>query len=345
MKAFISHSSLDKPLARKIADEIKVRGHEVWLDERDLGPGQPLASALADALVDIDVFVILLTKNSVSSPWVTYELNQALPLVIQNSVRVLPLKFDAIEIPNALIGFIYADCSNRGGLIKALNFAFVSAGLNLPLSQMELQERFEKRTKPEFCIRLIRSTDLTVTQALGPSTRKYVALGDYFEQCGRPLREILTNLFVGKYLDTLLEPDDDWSVIVIEAGELYEEKLNLMPGTWKSVYRLMSGHGRLDIFSTAKYYDNLGKPPRNYWDGNQRAWYDRVREELDKFGYPYAKGEKLLEDIFGIRSVCFWGEGKGPNSSRIFFARNLQLADVRHWIVNLGKPTDGNILH
>lgn len=345
MKAFISHSSLDKPLAREIADEIRMRGHEVWLDERDLGPGQQLATALADALKNIDVFVIILTKNSVSSPWVTYELNQVLPLVVRNSVRVLPLKFDEIEIPSALSGFIYTDCANRDELKRALNFAFVSSGLHLPLSQLELQERFEKRTPPEFCVRLIRSADLAVTQTLGPSIRKYVALGDYFEQCGRPLREIMTNLFVGQYLDTFVEPEDDWSVIVIEAGAIYKKKLDLMPGTWKSVYRLMSGHGRLEYFSTAKYYEDLGDPPRDYWDGNHRVWYDRVREELKTYGYPNAEGEKLLEDVFGILSVCFTGEGKGSDSSRIWFSLNLQLTEVEHWVVNLGKPKDGNILN
>jgi uncharacterized membrane protein YecN with MAPEG domain len=67
MKAFISHSSTDKPLVREIADEIRVRGHEVWLDERDLVPGQSLASALSNALEYIDIFIIVLTKNSVSS--------------------------------------------------------------------------------------------------------------------------------------------------------------------------------------------------------------------------------------------------------------------------------------
>lgn len=345
MKAFISHSSIDKPLAREIADEIRVRGHDVWLDERDLGPGHPLASALAEALTEIDVFVILVTQNSVSSPWVVYELNQVIALVVRNSVRVLPLKFDGAEIPSVLSGFIYADCSIPDGLRRALNLTFTSARLRLPLAQSELQDRFEKRMVPEFCVRLIRSTDLSANQTLGPSAREYVALGDYFEQCGRPLRDIMTNLFVGRYLEELLEPADAWSAVVFEAGHLYEQKLDLLPGTWKAIYRVLSDRRRLGICLTAKYHDDLGMPPRDYWEGNHREWYDRVRSELQRNGYPLSEDEKFLEGAFGIRSMCFRGDGRGPGSSRIFFALNLPLSDTRHWVVDLGKPTEGRTLN
>ena len=166
------------------------------------------------------------------------EFNQVIPSLAQNSVRVLPLKFDEIKIPSVLSGFIYADCSNRDGLKWALYLAFTSATLHLPLTQGELQERFRKSNTPEFCVRIIRSSDLGATSTLGPLSRKYVALGDYFEQCGRPLRDIMTNLFVGKYLEELLGPNDNWSAVVIEAGILYGQNLIycLAPGRQSIAY-------------------------------------------------------------------------------------------------------------
>lgn len=344
MKAFISHSSVDKPLARQVADEIRVRGHDVWLDERDLGPGQPLAAALSEALQEIDVFVIILTENSVASPWVSYELNQAISMVVGSTVRILPLKFDAAEVPSSLGGFIYADCSNCDGLKRALNLTFTSASLRLPLAKSEIESRYKERVLPEFCLRLVRSDDLSTNGSLGHSSRQYVALGDYFEQCGRPLRDIMANLFVGKYLDELIEPDDEWSAIVIAAGDLYQQKLDLLAGTWKSVYRILTDRRRLNVCAPGQFTTDLGSPPRDYWEGDQRSWMDGVRTELQSHGYPLYEDEKFLADTFGIRSMCFDGSGRGPAGSRIFFSRNLPLTGIDHWVVSLGKPTQGNVL-
>ncbi len=42
MKVFISHSSLDKDIARRIAEQYRSRGVGVWIDEGELGPGDSL---------------------------------------------------------------------------------------------------------------------------------------------------------------------------------------------------------------------------------------------------------------------------------------------------------------
>jgi TIR domain len=285
MKAFISHSSIDKPLARQVADEIRVRGHDVWLDERDLGAGQPLGSTLSEALSDIDVFVIILTENSVASPWVLFELNQAIPMVVSSATRMLPLKFDSTDVPSSLRGFIYADCSSWDGLKRALNLTFASASFTLPLSPSEIDVRYAERVMPEFCIRLVLTADLSNTDSLGSSSRQYVALGDYFEQCGRPLRDIMENLFVAKYLDAFLKPDDKWSAVVIAAGALYEKKLDLLPGTWKSIYRVLTDRRRLNLCTPSQFHSDLGSPPRDYWEGDQTSWMYAVRSELHTHGY------------------------------------------------------------
>jgi TIR domain len=129
MKAFLSYSSKDKSLVREIADEIRVRGGAVWLDERELSAGTPLASALSAALNDIDIFVILITENSVTSPWVKYEIDQVMPVVIERSIRVLPLRFGNAPIPPTLHGYLYADGSNPDALRRAINLAFASSNI------------------------------------------------------------------------------------------------------------------------------------------------------------------------------------------------------------------------
>jgi hypothetical protein len=343
MKAFLSHSSADKPLAREIAQEIRARGHEVWLDERELQLGQPLASALSEAMRTIDAFVVVLTANSVASKWVSFELAQALPLAVESAVRMVPLKFGDITVPALLRGYIFADCSSPDGLRRALNLAFLKS----PLDRDEISSRFERRVVPEYCVRLVPSDQLSCSGTLGPAVRKYVGVGDYMEQCGRTLHEILSNLLSGATLDNLIEPDGAFSAVVFEAGSLFRKKLDLLPATWKAVYRILTDHRRLNVWSPAQYYADLGPPPRDYWD-SPPEWSVHLSEELSRNlmsqGYPEFSLAGFLQETFGIRG-CFDGNGRGLNGCRVFFVRNLALQDIRHWVVDLGKPAEGNILN
>jgi hypothetical protein len=153
-------------------------------------------------------------------------------------------------------------------------------------------------------------------------------------------------MFVGRYLDELLSPDDEFSILVFEAGQLYEQKLDLLPGTWKAVYHVITDARRLGIAAPRKEWQaDMGRPPRDYWAGNHHQWYDRVRVELQSNGYPAGRAEEFLKSTFGIRSVCFNGTGRSPRGSRILFAKNLSLDQVRWWRVDLGRVHAGNILN
>jgi len=347
MKAFLSHSSKDKPIAREVADEIRLRGGEVWLDERELSGGTPLATALSAAIDQIDVFIVFITANSNQSPWVKYEIDQALPLVLERSIRVLPLRYGDVPVPQALRGYLYTDGSNRDQLNHALNLTFASADSRLPLKYSEIKKRYMEHLQPAFCARVIRTKDLINGRSLGPTERTYVSVADYFEQSGRSLREILENLFIGKYLDGLLCPDDEFSIVVFEAGRLYEKKLDLLPGTWKAIYRILTDRQRLGIADPRpELRAEMGFPPRDYWTGNHDEWHERVRIEVQENGHPtFDDYKRFLELTFGIIHYDFTGDGRGPNGSRILFVKNLKLDELRCWRVDLGRVNAGNMLH
>ena len=346
MKAFLSHSSKDKSLAREIAEAIRIRGGNVWLDERDLPAGASLASALSEALSGIDIFVVLITENSVTSPWVQYEIDEVMPRISERSIRVLPLRFGGASIPPILREYLYVDGSSPDALRRALNLAFASSEYRLPIGDSEIKARYEERRQPEFCIRISRTRGLTDSATSGPAERRYVSVADYFEQCGRPLREILENLFVGKFFDEL-SPDDEFSALVFEVGQLYEKKLDLLPGTWKAIYRVITDARRLAIAAPRdEFQAEMGRPPRDYWGADDHlVWYDRVRVELQSNGYPKSKDEEFLVNTFGIRSMCFDGSGRSQRGSRIFFTKNLKLDQLSWWRVDLGRVNAGNILN
>jgi hypothetical protein len=76
-KIFLSHSSSDKDLVNMIADNAKMIGIDVYLYEHDFHPEMPVANKLKDAIKKSDAMVVLLTKNSESSPYVQQEIGVA----------------------------------------------------------------------------------------------------------------------------------------------------------------------------------------------------------------------------------------------------------------------------
>ena len=52
---FVSYSSKDREVARRVAETVRVLGFEVWMDEVALIPGEPVASGLADAITRANV--------------------------------------------------------------------------------------------------------------------------------------------------------------------------------------------------------------------------------------------------------------------------------------------------
>jgi hypothetical protein len=108
-KIFISHSSLDKPVARQIGRRLRDRGYEVWLDERELQLGDSLADSIASALSETPVLIALISKTSITSRWVQYELNQGVVRRVAGDAVVIPLRIDDVDVPAPLAGILYGD--------------------------------------------------------------------------------------------------------------------------------------------------------------------------------------------------------------------------------------------
>jgi TIR domain-containing protein len=107
---FLSHSSADKPFARRLADDLRVRGARVWLDEAEIGIGDSLIGRLEDAIDETDYLAVILSENSVESEWVSREVRMALHREISGKrVVVLPILYTRCNIPGFLRDKIYAD--------------------------------------------------------------------------------------------------------------------------------------------------------------------------------------------------------------------------------------------
>lgn len=107
---FICHASEDKPIVRQLSDFISARGPAVWLDEREIMVGDSIVDKVGQGIADASHLVVVLSRHSVSKPWVAKELSSALMRQLRNqSVAVLPLRVDDADVPVLLADVRYAD--------------------------------------------------------------------------------------------------------------------------------------------------------------------------------------------------------------------------------------------
>jgi len=74
MKVFISHSSIDKAFASRLAEVLRANGISVWIDEMSLNLGDNIIQKIEEGIRSSDVIIAVLSKNYVSSKWAMQEL-------------------------------------------------------------------------------------------------------------------------------------------------------------------------------------------------------------------------------------------------------------------------------
>ena len=107
---FMSHSSKDKTLARRIADDLVAANIDVWLDEWDILVGDSITQRIQHGLEEADFVAVLLTKHAVDSGWVEKEWQSKVGVeAATRKVVILPLKADDCSIPILLRDKRFAD--------------------------------------------------------------------------------------------------------------------------------------------------------------------------------------------------------------------------------------------
>ncbi len=118
---FLSHNQRDKAFVRMLGDDLRAHGIRVWIDEAEMLVGDSLLDKIASAVLEMDFLAVVLSPESVVSPWVREELKLALQAQIESQrVRVLPILLRDCEIPPFLRGRVFADFRNEGEYAQAL---------------------------------------------------------------------------------------------------------------------------------------------------------------------------------------------------------------------------------
>jgi hypothetical protein len=108
-KIFISYSVRDRRFVRNIAKRLWKEGYSVWLDEKELVPGDSLSLRLSEALQAARIVLVIVTPNSIKSNWVKFELSKATDRMVTGKCRIVPVLKGDITPPPELAGLVYAD--------------------------------------------------------------------------------------------------------------------------------------------------------------------------------------------------------------------------------------------
>lgn len=109
---FLSHSHKDKVFVRQLAASLERSGLSCWIDEAELNVGDSIIKRIGEGIYESSFVAAVISKNSVTSPWVQKELQMAMTREISGQrICVLPIIIDKCTalLPYFLRDKLYAD--------------------------------------------------------------------------------------------------------------------------------------------------------------------------------------------------------------------------------------------
>jgi len=92
---FISYSTKDQPFAERLHADLQNKGVRCWFAPEDLKIGDKFRSRIDESIRVYDKLMLLLSENSIQSPWVEEEVEAALEKEYQQNKLVLfPVRLD-----------------------------------------------------------------------------------------------------------------------------------------------------------------------------------------------------------------------------------------------------------
>ncbi len=126
--AFFSYCREDSEFALKLAEDLKVAGAHVWIDQLDIEPGTPWDRAVEEALTKSPRMLVVLSPVSVNSDNVRDEVSFAL----SRQKRVIPVLYRDCDVPFRLARLQHIDF--RPDYERALRTLLRALGVELPQS-------------------------------------------------------------------------------------------------------------------------------------------------------------------------------------------------------------------
>lgn len=113
---FLCHSDKDHEFVRRLAADLLQNGVKVWFDEWEMKVGDSLAKRIQTGIKNSAWLAVILSPDSVESPWVERELNAGMARELERqSIFVLPILCRPCAMPLFLEDKFYANFTHDYG--------------------------------------------------------------------------------------------------------------------------------------------------------------------------------------------------------------------------------------
>jgi hypothetical protein len=110
MEVFVSHSSKNTDFFNSLTSSLNEKNIKVWIFTEKVKPGDDMTQVVKKALNEVDYFIVVLSKDSVKSEFVNFELSATL---INEASRgenlIIPILIEECEIPSSIKNRLYID--------------------------------------------------------------------------------------------------------------------------------------------------------------------------------------------------------------------------------------------
>lgn len=128
---FLSHSSRDKDVVRRLAEDLAFLQCDAWLDEWELRTGDSLHDVIGHALERSRFVAVVLGDNYSDSRWAKDELKQVLARERRSDGNILlPLLFGDIAVPPFLEDRVYLDFQKDSYFVGLTRLAALVHGVS-----------------------------------------------------------------------------------------------------------------------------------------------------------------------------------------------------------------------
>ncbi len=119
-KVYLIHASEDKEkFVIDFAKRLRGKGIDVWLDKWEMYPGDSLIDKMfEEGIKNAQAFIIVLSKISVTKPWVREELNASIIKKISNGSKIIPVIIEDCEVPEVLKSTLWQEIKDLNSYDK-----------------------------------------------------------------------------------------------------------------------------------------------------------------------------------------------------------------------------------
>ena len=119
----MSYTSDDAELAERIANELQANGIDTWWDNWCISAGDSLRQKIDEGLGNCTHFLVLLTPNSISKPWINQEMDAGLVRKLNNECKFIAVRsqLPATDLPALLTGMLAPEIKVDGDITQLIN--------------------------------------------------------------------------------------------------------------------------------------------------------------------------------------------------------------------------------